>query len=51
MSTIAMYAMTTATREQYIAGLAHVHTQYISFKVPDSTRWLVQEISSRLPGR
>ena len=51
MSTITMHAMTTATPEQYIAGLAHVHTQYVSVNDPDGNRWLVREISSRLPGR
>jgi catechol 2,3-dioxygenase-like lactoylglutathione lyase family enzyme len=27
------------------------YTQYISFDDPDGNRWLVQEISTRLPGR
>ena len=27
------------------------YTQYISFADPDANRWLVQEISTRLPGR
>jgi len=51
MSTITMHAMTTATPEQYIAGLAHAHNQYVSVNDPDGNRRLVQKISSRLPGR
>jgi len=27
------------------------YTQYVSFNDPDGNRWLVQEISTRLPGR
>ena len=27
------------------------YTQYVSFSDPDENRWLVQEISTRLPGR
>jgi catechol 2,3-dioxygenase-like lactoylglutathione lyase family enzyme len=27
------------------------YTQYVSFKDPDGNQWLVQEISTRLPGR
>ncbi len=27
------------------------YTQYVSFSDPDGNRWLVQEISTRLPGR
>jgi hypothetical protein len=42
MRTTAMHATTTATPEQYIAGLAHVHTQNVSSNDPDGNRWLVQ---------